>query len=400
MGFAAQRFGSAWLRTGEFASDEPSILQIAVPWSLYHHRADGRTVLERYLEERHRRLSPAERACLEAQSAAWLSVWEVTDVEPGERVTLRDLLSGEERAVRERTASRSMARRDAVLARVVDAEGVSLICGMHPRPLSPIAAADVVRRARAKLRRKGPVPPERLRDEGFGRYLIGRWQKTVAELEARRGMPKALRNTDGDPFLLTTDHFEIAPGTKPAVQEALAGIPGVEPPEPGEAAPEWVFLRPGNRTHESWDNTVVGRARITGDLLHAETNSRERADALREKIEAACGEHVRHRAREHGDPLSDAAPRGRTRAPGPPPPDAEQLLLEFKQRHYAGWLDEPIPALRGKTPRQAVRTADGRAAVDVLLKQIENTEQRAAQGASFDVSGLRRELGLDEGGGS
>jgi hypothetical protein len=400
MGFAAQRFGSAWLRTEEFASDEPSILQIAVPWSLYHHRADGRTVLERYLEERWRRLSPAERACLEAQSAAWLSVWEVTEVEPGERVTLRDLLSGEARVVRERTASRSMARRDAVLARVVDADGVSLICGMHPRPLSPFAAAEVVRRARAKLRRKGPVPVARLREESCCRHLIRRWEEAVAERGAGRARPTRLTNTDGDPFLLTTDHFEIAPGMNPAVQEALAGIPDARAPEPGDASPEWVFLRPGNRMHKSWDNTIVGRAWITGDLLHVETNSRARADALREEIETACGDHVRHRAREHGDPLSDAAPRGRARPPEPPPAEAEQLLLEFKQQHYAGWLDEPIPALRGRTPRQAVRTAEGRAALDVLLKEIENTEQRSAQGAPFDVSALRRELGLDEGGGS
>jgi hypothetical protein len=33
--------------------------------------------------------------------------------------------------------------------------------------------------------------------------------------------------------------------------------------------------------------------------------------------------------------------------------------------------------------------------VDLLLKEIENREQRSAQGAPFDVSALRRELQLD-----
>jgi hypothetical protein len=37
--------------------------------------------------------------------------------------------------------------------------------------------------------------------------------------------------------------------------------------------------------------------------------------------------------------------------------------------------------------------------VDVLLKEIEHTEQRAAQGAPLDVSALRRELRLDDDGG-
>jgi hypothetical protein len=193
--------------------------------------------------------------------------------------------------------------------------------------------------------------------------------------------PTELSNTDGDPFLLTTDHFEIAPGAAPAVEAQLAALQGVEPPEPGEDPPAYGFLRPGNRMHRSWDNTIVGSAWISGQALRVETNSRERADALRERIEAACGDRIRHRAREHADPLSATAPRGRRdHAPEPPPPEAEQLLLELQQRHYADWLDQPLPALRGKTPREAARTAQGRSAVDVLLKDMENREQRRACG--------------------
>ena len=45
------------------------------------------------------------------------------------------------------------------------------------------------------------------------------------------------------------------------------------------------------------------------------------------------------------------------------------------------------------TPREAVRNADGRAAVDNLLKEMENHEQRAP-GPAFDFTELRRDLGL------
>ena len=47
------------------------------------------------------------------------------------------------------------------------------------------------------------------------------------------------------------------------------------------------------------------------------------------------------------------------------------------------------------TAREAVRTAAGRAAVDNLLKQMENQEQRAP-GAAFDFTELRREPGLGQ----
>jgi hypothetical protein len=394
--FAGRRFGPAWLRAEAFGADTPSVLQIAVPWSLYHHRHEEQTVLDHYLAERRRRLSPAERGWLESQRAAWLSVWEVTDVEPGVSMTLRDLLTGETRSVHEKTASRTAVRRDAVLGRVVDHQGVSLICGMHPRVLAPSAAAEVVRRARVRARRKGVLPLERLRDEGFGRALIRYWKEAVEESSARAALPPDLQNTDGDPFLLTTDHFEIAPGARASVEATLAALPEVEPPGPGEGPPAYVFLRAGNRIHKSWDNTVVGRAWISGDELHAETNSRERADTLRERLESVCGTGIRHRAREHADPLSERARPARPRAtPERPPPEAEQLLLEFKQRHYDDWLDTPVPALGGKTPREAARTARGRSAVDVLLKDMEVHEQRA--GGGFDFSALRRELRLDGG---
>ena len=81
--------------------------------------------------------------------------------------------------------------------------------------------------------------------------------------------------------------------------------------------------------------------------------------------------------------------------PEQPPAEVRQLLLELKRRHYAGWIDESIPALGGRTPRGAVRTASGRAAVDVLLKDIENRERRFPDGAGFDFAGIRRELRLE-----
>jgi hypothetical protein len=267
---------------------------------------------------------------------------------------------------------------------------------MHPRGLPPSDAARLVRGVRRRLRSKGPVPVERLRDEALGRDLIARWEAAVAKLDRRPRLPRVLQNTDGEAFLLTTDHFALVPGARAEVASRLAALEGVRPPEPDEDDGVYQFLRPGNRMYASWENAVIGTARLAGDSLRLETNSCERADVLRRRVEEACGDLVRHRAREHADPLSPAV---RADAPDlpeePPPPEVAKLLLEMKERHYATWPDEPLPALRGKTPRQAVRTAQGRDAVDVLLKEMENHERRWDGGAAFDVSRLRRELGLE-----
>jgi hypothetical protein len=207
-----------------------------------------------------------------------------------------------------------------------------------------------------------------------------------------------LRNTDGEPLILTTDHFEIAPGAGGDVTARIAALDGVLPPDPDDADASFDFLRdPRSQSPPARGATLLGSLRLCGDRIRIETNSIARADALRQRVEEACGELVRHRTREHTDPLSEPIQRELAKRPEEtPPPEAQRLTLEFKRSHYAGWLDEALPALGGKSPRAAVRSSAGRGAVDVLLKEMENLEQRSPPGERFDFSELRRRLKLDE----
>ncbi len=396
--FAFERFGDEWLGFVRDFEDPPGAVQLTAPWSVYHYRVGRTTVLEAYLRSPPRSLSPTEAEWLEAQRTAWLSIWEVIAVDPGASLTLRDLLSGEERFVHESEGSKTLVLRDAVLGRVVDHARGSFLCGLHPNPLPPWDAAEVVRRARGRLRRRRQVPVDRLRDEAFGRYLIRRWEEAVDWLDERTSVPPDLRNSDGDVLLLTTDHFRLEPGAAEDVAAGLAAMEGVDPiagsdEGEGDGAPAFVFFRAEDGRPEDRQRTVIGFVWLADDALRVQTNSRERADTLRARIEAACGDGIRHRAREHADPTSDAAP-----LPSPDttsaPPIPDEVLHELKCQHYADWPDHPLPALDGMTAREAVRTADGRTVVDNLLKEMENHEQRAP-GPAFDFSDLRRELGLE-----
>ena len=394
MEFALARFGAAWREYEKDFTDADAVPELSAHWAVYHYRIDGTTALDRYLEEYGQRLPPARSAWLEAEAAAWLSVWEVIEVEPGRSMTLRDLLSHEERHVQETTASTMLVTRDAMLARIVDYGGISILGGVHRRPLPSRHAAEVVRSLRGGwLRRKRAMPLDRLRDEAFGRHLIRRWEAAVAKLDERSGFSPDLSNADGDPLLFTTDHFRIAPGAKPMVEAWLATLEDVNLPIPED--PAYVFLRPGGTRHGNVGDTVMGRAIVSGETLRLETNSRERADALRMRVETACGDRIRHRSREHADPLPDKAALALPdSAPESLSPVPAQLVLDLKQHHYADWPDQPLPALKGRTPRETARTAEGRAAVDDLLKDMENEERRSPPGAAFDFSEIRRTLGL------
>ncbi len=402
--FAADRFGEAW-DAGVFeAFDSPDeTLPLAVPYGAYHVPCEGRPAAEWFLDEYGTRLSQDEIACLRAERDAWLSLWVVVESRPGEGLTLRDRLSGELKVVRERLGSRALLRGATILARVVEIEGTGAINGLYPRSLDPISAAEVERRVRGYLRRKRDVPVERLRKPKVCRYLVRSFEDEIFEREYAE---LQLSNNDGDPILFTTDRFDMADGAEAEVAARLGALDGVEGPEPGEGDGGYLVL--GD------ESVLVGQIYLAGRSLRVETNSRERADELRRRVEQACAGLVEHRARVHTDPLSAAAADARAEAEaeegveggaeggaeeeadaGREPPEAREFARAWKERHYAEWLDVPLPALDGQTPREAVATKAGRERVAVLVDQIEYGEQRLHPDERFDASALRRDLGLE-----
>lgn len=398
MRYAAGRFAAAWPRAAEALGDPETADPLIAHWSVYHAEVDGKPVSRWFLGARRRQLSHAERDWLEAQQRAWLSVWEVSTVAPGRSVTLDDLLTGEQREVIEVSGSKVLSRRDAILGRVIDCGGVSLLCGNHTRPLPPMEAAEVVRRVRRRLRLRRQIPAERLRDDRITRFMIARWEEAVEALDDLRSRPPELHNTDGDELLLTVDHFDFDDAHRADIEARLAAQRGVDAPEPDDPDRSYVFLRPGNALHRDWETTIIARAEITGRRLRVETNSVARADAARERIEAACGNLIRHRAREHSDPMAQIERREASGAERSTPADlpageADALLREFKARHYADWTAQPLPALAGRSPRDVVGARSGRDAVDVLLKDMEHHEARMPEAQRFDFSGIPEGVG-------
>jgi hypothetical protein len=391
--FAMATHGLDWLEHTRFFKEYHEAEQLAVPWSLFDFEVAGKAVAARFLEHESRHLSSDDRLVIAAELRAWLSIWEVTGVEPGHRVMLTDLLTGEQRTVEDSTASKLLQPHDGILARVLDTDGPSFFSGLHPRSLPPQDLPELVRLARGYLRRKRRVPIERMKDGKVGRYLIRKWEKTLLRHDLRRLTPPKLSNTDGDPLLHTTDLFLIdRSGNASQVIARLEAMEGASTEETDGAYPDVVFVRPGKQ-----EGTLIGHAEVGHDSIRLHTNSLRRADALQARVEAACGGLIHHMGREAVEfaeeelqamlGLDGGQAAERT-------PELEQRELEYKQRHYADWADTPLPALQGKTAREAVRTPAGRQQVDTLLKTMENQERRHKGQWAYDFSGLRAELGL------
>jgi hypothetical protein len=252
---------------------------------------------------------------------------------------------------------------------------------------------------RKRVRRRRDVPVERLWEPLVERYLITRWTEAVNTMDAERSVPPVLRNTDGDELLFTTDHFSFDPSTLGDLQTALASVEELEIEDEEGGDQGYAFVRGEVAGAMMPGSTLIGRVLLSGTKLKLETNSLPRADQLRRRLEAACGELLTHRAREHTSPRAraDHAAEDATVPMLPPSsPEVSEALTQWLEQYSAAWIDQPVPALGDMTPREAARTRAGRERLDVLLKQMENDAARMPGPGTMDVGRIRAELGLED----
>jgi len=67
------------------------------------------------------------------------------------------------------------------------------------------------------------------------------------------------------------------------------------------------------------------------------------------------------------------------------------------EQKYLGWIDEKVPALNDRTPKEAVLTSEGKVQVSGLINDWENMQLRhPSTQFPFDFNKLRSALGIDE----
>nr|MDP2497424.1 hypothetical protein [Candidatus Palauibacterales bacterium] len=88
--------------------------------------------------------------------------------------------------------------------------------------------------------------------------------------------------------------------------------------------------------------------------------------------------------------------RDRSQVDALPPGVETELVHRVLDRHYREWPDEPVPALGGRTPREAVEEGAGRERVAVLLRSFEEMEESKPPGERYDFGWLWKELGIED----
>ena len=317
-----------------------------------------------FLQVRGSLLPEDERLLAEQWLLVERSVFEVEGVNPSASITVRDVRNGDVHEVRERTASGQLKAGQLICARVVPAgDSMQFFGGIEPVALHQ-------RDALIDLLDSEPDAVE------------------LVSMLSQRFAPATLTNTEGEPLVIceamlrTRDPYKI----EAALDETYDRSDGEQPP----------------RWHEHVVTRGTPRIRAwlecDGDTLRIETNSAERMDrvlATLTRLDPTMQvlNDVRRPMRDAREAAELAAqwPAGENEL-DPNDPEVATMLDEFIRDYETKWLDEPIPALDGHTPRQA---ADDPTRRGDLIKLLDSFPAEEGTPGRMSAERLRSALGLE-----
>ncbi|WP_225444601.1 SEC-C metal-binding domain-containing protein [Pseudomarimonas arenosa] len=364
-----------------------------------------------FLQRRARDLDPMLAEYVEAALNSPFSFYAVTHCTPGQRLQLIDVLTHEAFEVREETASRALTPGDVIFASVVSVAGVCLLegsGGLVMQPKDTIPLIDLRECMLAAKQHDGDQSPLNRQDLLEWDYEL---REAYLDWSAQRLDPSLpeLKNTDGDPLSVQVLVYQV-----PSAQAAFDALKHLDPDcadgdEPREAKYDdegslisgmLSISRPPLQRPESDKTIITATVWLACQELRAEVNSDRRAGEIQAEIGRALGGTAVYLDTELANDMDQDLDDGLDDSPidslNDLDPEAQEALTQLLCRHYARWPGDALPALNGQSPREAVRTAAGRAKVEALLQQFEHHRAHSAfTGPSSEMlDGIRRDLGL------
>lgn len=402
---------------------QPELETAFIPWFVFNWIPDNAEVDEtehypemqvamHYLKQKGSRLDSFQRRFIEEICSQPYSFFLVTDVVPGEQMTLRDLMLGREVVVHERQASATLRIGSIIYSRIITMDDNSIIVGCAPTVIPPAFLNEFID-IRENMAEMFP---------GYDRDFLLQYDTELRSIyydireELHNPPLPQLHNTDGDQLQLTKLYYTLKCTPRVAL-DALVTLSMAEDADEylyegefdkqGELVSiEFPWLKKGNKQHAGWENTVMGHINIDGDQLTIDVNSQERADAIKRKITRRLGKRAVFRnavIQSSEKMLEEIANKPPDAAPGTARqqsealqalPEMQEHLQKMAEQHWQAWLDTPLPALKDRTPREAAKTALGRERLEALLLQFAQHNE-SPQPFSPDVEALRRSLGMD-----
>jgi uncharacterized protein (DUF2384 family) len=391
---------------------------------------DDRNVIDDYLEHRGWRESVPGRRYLKQLRDSTLSMYEVVEVSPGQHCDLHDLVRGGNTfRVHEHMGTQNLVKWDRLAARVLKTDGKHLFSGgILPFPRE--AAQNLLRMLSESQKLFNKKLSRTAGMEDAARTLSSENLDDLFLLETapaftsiwllhtlerlHEPLPEMV-NRDGEALVFTETRFPFLAEQLEEIAQHLDAAPEWERDNPDEHT--WIWLSEpvasGNKpqhslaieTFRDGQRPLSGTLELMPGVLTLTTNSLERAKQAQEVLEALLHGLIGPALSKLQTPEQLMA-ENETRQQGDnyrqpvdsiDPEIAAEIIQNTMDQHYRQCLDEPIPALDNKTPRQCARSKKGREKVIEWLKHLENNELRrtARQGQTpYDSRWMWDELKL------
>jgi hypothetical protein len=216
-----------------------------------------------------------------------------------------------------------------------------------------------------------------------------------------------IKNSEGDPLLYSTLHYRIEdlPSFLDVIgRTSIFAQDHVEYADAGRIVrAEYIWVKKERKKSRLCENATQGLLLVEEGRLKARCNSRFRAEKLKSILAGVFGSILNYECTIFED-QKFIKPEG-------PAPLIDEGLLECEEfrdvlkeilsKHYESWAEQKIPAIGNISPREAVKSPQGRLRVIDLLKELENHDERArrrgikiADLMAFPADRIRKKLEL------
>jgi len=384
-------------------------------WFNHDYRLkNGLTIIEEYYQEKKAKLSKEEDSLLKYEMASYLSLYEVISITPEEGLRLKDLVTGEEMEVFEVKGTRFLTKWDVIFARVIRMGSVNKLSGLgkiiprHEKEeiLSSIQTSwENVNKETGKMEwhdfmksnahlvhrlieDRKPIEPVFITEEHH-RLLSSKAVFDVVDFDT-------VKDRLGREF----DFVPVEEEKRDEIRLAWLKRGRSKVWDMGEDVENGVILMSqmiGEKGELKWSS--LGDVVLTPRRLELSCLSRERLDRGKVRLQELLGGNVKHRVDHYEDIAKKIKGEGLEE-----PSFRKEEMPEEHFRIYskvAGewvmkWVDEKIPALGGRTPREAVQTSEGREKVEEILRDWENMEERKRKDGEpyININVIREMLNL------
>lgn len=375
----------------------------------------GKTIIEDFYSKTFNRLTDEEKAILESYMMSYQSIYEVQDVTEGVGLKIRDIFTGKELEIKEVKGSQQVVKWDLLMVRVHTLNGINRFVGNGE--ILPRSKKDGLMSFLKQEFEKFKQTAGKTEWSAFMKnksYIVEHYLEDLPEerpaflTEEMHELINARSNYDVKDFekvidILSNEYDFTIDRMVTGKEAKLIWL------KRGESK-DWKVSKERFKNgivvdsklmHESGklDWAVLGNITITSNRLILECLSKERLDRGKQRLNKllkACISHKVDTFEDFGKAMEKVKLTKDEKIETAPSETGTFLMEALLRKKFLGWLDERIPALNGITPREAIKTGEGRQRVIELIKDIENTEERKRKEGEpyLDVNILRKELGL------